>query len=66
MCPSGVGLGYIIVRLADVAGPGCECGTPLINHPDVIGRWEPHGRAADWSSDLIQPAPLRLTQAEAG
>lgn len=46
VCPCRVGSKFIMVRRADgtVAWGLCwVCGRPLINHTDVIGRWEPHG-----------------------
>lgn len=52
VCPSRVGSKFIMVRRADgtVAWGLCwVCGRPLINHTDVIGRWEPHGRCRSWA-----------------
>ena len=54
---------FIMVRRADgtvLWGLCWDCGGPLINHTDVIGRWEPHGRcrAERWPHAL---SPLWLT-----
>lgn len=62
VCPSRVGSKFIMVRRADgtvVWGLCWDCGGPLINHTDVIGRWEPHGRcrAEHWPHAL---SPLWL------
>lgn len=61
--PNRVGCKFIMVRRADgtvLRGLGWDCGGPLINHTDVIGRWEPHGhcRAEHWAHAL---SPLWLT-----
>lgn len=61
--PSRVGSKFIMVRRADGAvawGLRRDCGGPLINHADVIGRWEPHGccGAERWPHAL---SPLWLT-----
>lgn len=47
VCQGRVGCKFIMVRRADgtvLRGLRWDCGGPLINHTDVIGRWEPHGR----------------------
>lgn len=61
--PNRVGCKFIMVRRADgtvLWGLCWDCGGPLINHTDVIGRWEPHGhcRAEHWAHAL---SPLWLT-----
>lgn len=61
--PDRVGCKFIMVRRADgtvLRGLCWDCGGPLINHTDVIGRWEPHGhcRAEHWAHAL---SPLWLT-----
>lgn len=61
--PNRVGCKFIMVRRADgtvLRGPCRDCGGLLINHTDVIGRWEPHGccRAERWPHAL---SPLWLT-----
>lgn len=63
VCPNRVGSKFIMVRRADgtvLWGLCWDCGGPLINHTDVIGRWEPHGRcrAERWPHVL---SPLWLT-----
>lgn len=63
VCQGRVGCKFIMVRRADgtvLRGLCWDCGGPLINHTDVIGRWEPHGccRAQRWPHPM---SPLRLT-----
>lgn len=63
VCQGRVGCKFIMVRRADgtvLRGLCWDCGGPLINHTDVIGRWEPHGRcrAQRWPHPA---SPLRLT-----